>query len=357
MGQHDLIVLTFRGALRGREQRPGYLPSDMLWGALYSADVRLQGAPLPTGNPYRVSSAFPFVGGDWLLPKPRVSAEEPEPAGRGSSLKKKAKGLNYVRLADFLTLARGQRLTDLDAALAAQRRALLPVGGAPLTFSDQALERALRPTKRTPDALARERYGAGVAELSGTEKLHLVRQARGRSVTGQTERQRNSQDRVTAATETFMTAGLAQPRVAFLLETTSPEQRTRLMAALRLLADSGLGGLRTQGSGQFEFELRPVPAELGRRLRSEGPQILLGLTRPSPEEARAIDEAEGSRYGLIRRDGFLDGTGQERQDVWMLTEGSLVPGPLAGTLTDVAPPNFSHPVWRSGLALSVGVSA
>lgn len=359
MGHYDLIVLTFRQPFRGREQREGYLPSDTLWGALYATDAYLQGTPLPVENPYRVSSAFPFVGGEWLLPKPRVSAQAPETAQAGSSDKKKAKALNYVRLQDFLSLAAGQRLEHLDEALAVQRRALLPVAvDTPLGVSDRALKQVAQAAKRDANQLAQEKYGAGLSELSETEKLHLLRQLRGRSANAKAERQRNTQDRVTSQTDTFMTSGVTQPRMAFLLETTSPEQRTRLLAALRLLADTGLGGMRTQGSGQFDFEVQTVPEELQLRLRkADGPHILLGLTRPTAAEARAIENDPNSRYGLIRRDGFLDGTGWQRQDVWMMTEGSLVPGPLTGTLADVAPPNHPHPVWRSGLALSLGVEA
>lgn len=357
MGHYDLIVLTFRQPFRGREQREGYLPSDTLWGALYSTDVYLQGQPLSVENPYRVSSASPFVAGEWLLPKPRVSAQVPEAAQAGTSDKKKAKALNYVRLGDFLSLAAGQRLEDLDAALAAQRRALLPVAGeVALSVSDQALKRVAQAAKQDAEQVSREKYGAKLSELSETEKLHLLRQVRGHSASAKAERQRNTQDRVTSQTDTFMTSGVTQPRLAFLLETTSTEQRMRLLAALRLLADTGLGGMRTQGSGQFDFEVQAVSKELNDRLeRADGPHILLGLTRPTPAEAQAIEASQDSRYGLIRRDGFLDGTGWQRQDIWMLTEGSLVPEPLAGTLTDVAPPNHPHSVWRSGLAVSLGV--
>lgn len=361
MGRHDLIVLTFTQPLRGRDLRPGYLPSDQLWGALFSADVRLQGEPMPLENPYRVSSAFPYTGGEWLLPKPRTTASGSD-TGTETVDKKAVKRLEFVNLADFLTLAAGERLSAerLDQAAARQRRALLPVtpqeGEAP---TDRQVDRSLRGTRQAgqADALARSRYAAPLAELSGSERLHLTREARGQGASGLLERQRNAQDRVTQATQTFTTDGLAQPRLAFLLETTSETQRARLLAALRLLADTGLGGMRTQGSGQFTLELLPAPPDLAGRLTASGRHVLLGLTHPTPEEAAMIDTNEASRYGLRRRDGFLDGTTLERQDVWMLTEGSLVPGPLSGSVVDVAPPDFGHPVWRSGLCISLGIEA
>ena len=359
MGQHDLIVLTFTDPLRGRQLRSGYLPSDLLWGALYSADVRLQGGPMPLDNPYRVSSAFPFAGGEWLLPKPRTTAQSV--GTLDSSDKKAVKKLEFVNLPDFLSLARGERLNAerLQAAQARQKRALLPVSTEmPLKVGAEDFKRSLRGTRHAAKGaeLARERYAASEAQLSDAERLHLSREARGRSVTGQAERQRNTQDRLTQATSTFMTDQLTQPQLAFLLESTSETQRARLMAALRLLSDTGLGGMRTQGSGQFEFTVtRPKP-ELLERLNQAGPQILLNLTRPGPEEAQQISDDAESRYSLIRRDGFLDGSELQRQDVWMLAEGSLVPTVLSGTLPDVAPPDYPHPVWRSGLAVSLGIT-
>nr|WP_255676968.1 hypothetical protein [Deinococcus sp. 23YEL01] len=224
-------------------------------------------------------------------------------------------------------------------------------------MTDAQLNRTLRGTRHAGqgDGLARARYAAPLADLTPTERLHLSREAHGQGASGQTERQRNAQDRVTQATDTFTTDALAQPRLAFLLETTSDAQRARLLAALRLLADAGLGGLRTHGSGQFTLELQPVPDGLAVRLTASGQHVLLGLTHPTPQEAQAIDDSEDARYSLRRRDGYLDGTTLERQDVWMLTEGSLMPGPLTGQVVDVAPPDFPHPVWRSGLSVSIGI--
>lgn len=365
---YDLIVLTFHQPLRGHEQREGYLPSDTLWGALYANDVLLQGSPMSLTEPFRVSSAFPYVAGEWLLPKPRVSAEAAavpsSSTESGSSEKKKAKSLQYVRLGDFLQLAAGKRLAHLDEALYVQRRALLPAvteEDLPLTLDDETLRSVARAVGKDIDVFAQAVYGVKVAELSQTERLHLLSELRGRTPQGRSERQRNTQDRVTQKTDTFMTTATHPPRLAFLLFSTSPEQRERLLASLRLLGDRGLGGLRSQGSGQFDFEVMAVAPELLARLDKGGRSVLLSLTHPAPEELAAVGHPE-ARYSLLRRGGALDGTGSLRKDVWMLTEGSLLAelpqspqGRVNGRLVDVAPEGHPHPVWRSGLAVSLSV--
>lgn len=362
MGATDFIVLTFKEPLRGRELRAGYLPSDRLWGALYATDALLQGSSLGIDAPFRVSSAFPSVGAEWLLPKPRTAAVSARAESDPPGDKKAGKKLEYVCLEDFLALAGGEHLDEdrMRTAEARQRRALLPVAEVEeprLRVSARDLDRALQGTqdRPKPEVYAQRTYAAELSDLSETERLYLVRQARGRAVSSATDRQRNTQDRITQATDTFMTPQLTQPRLGFLLGSPDDVQRQRLLAALRVLADSGLGGMRTQGSGQFAFEVKPVPPGIAERLGRDGPHVLLGLTRPSGAEARHIDASEVSRYSLVRRDGFLDGSPSRRQDVWMLGEGSLVPGVVAGTIANVAPSGHPHPVYRSGLAISLGV--
>lgn len=365
----DLIELTFLQPLRGSNVQQGYLPSDQLWGALYAADATLQGETLPLQGIFQVSSAFPFAGREWLLPKPRISARRQDTGSSDSSAKKELKGLRFVGLKDFLQLAAGEPLSteELKAALARQRRALLPVraqeSGLPLP-DDRTIDRLLKSLRlgKGADQYAREQFAAPLSELSAFEKVQLAWLAQGRATSGKVERQRNTQDRVTQATDTFMSGEVAPPRLGFLLATSSSEQRARLLSALRLLADDGLGGQRSHGSGQFAFEVLPVPAELESRLNvaasaGKGTQVLLNLVHPTRQEAAQLDQAKEASYGLIRRDSFLSGSAWLRQDVWMLTEGSVLPSAVKGSVQDVRPPGYPHAVYRSGLALSLEVAS
>lgn len=362
--RYDLILLHFREPMRGGSAEAGRVPSDTLWSALYAADARLHGAPLDPHDPYRVSSAFPYLDGEGpLLPRPRVTPRGDAPA---STDKKTVKQLRFVRLRDFDTLARGEHLApdDLRAALAAQERALRPRrAGPPAENAEGRLRAALKNHRASqgtpppsPDAFARDVLGANLADLSEADLLLLLEAARGRLPrSARVARQRNTQDRVTAHTDTFLTESVQQPKLYFLLGTSGEAQRARLLSALRFLADHGLGGMRTQGSGQFEYRVQSPPDALARRVNAPGQAVLLSLAHPTPAEAEALDASDDAQYTLTRRDGFIDASTARRVPVWMLGEGSTLPAPLHGQLLNVAPPGHPHPVYRSGLAVTLGV--
>ncbi len=135
--------------------------------------------------------------------------------------------------------------------------------------------------------------------------------------------------------------------------------------ALRWLADSGLGGERSQGWGHsappefIEAELPgsilPAPVENGEG--PEGAYWLLSLFVPANTDA--VDW-QRSCYALVTRGGRVEsprGWGQPKKLLRMVTEGSVLyaAGPLRGAARDVAPGGFPHPVFRSGLALAVRI--
>jgi hypothetical protein len=81
---------------------------------------------------------------------------------------------------------------------------------------------------------------------------------------------------------------------------------------------------------------------------------LLSLYSPRSEEA--IDWKSGE-YRLISRGGRIEGNGSagaRKKMIRMLAEGSVLAAPdePVGNAVDVAPDGFSHPIYRSGLALA-----
>jgi len=142
-------------------------------------------------------------------------------------------------------------------------------------------------------------------------------------------------------------------------------------AALRLLADSGMGGERSLGWGRserpefIEGELPGLivaaPAAGAGPSNGEPPATaywLLSLFTPAGEDI--IDWRRGS-YALVTRGGRVESparSGEAKKLLRMVAEGSVLfaEGPLRGAARNVAPDGFPHPVFRSGLALAAPIS-
>ncbi|HEY3440350.1 MAG TPA: hypothetical protein VGK29_06350 [Paludibaculum sp.] len=137
----------------------------------------------------------------------------------------------------------------------------------------------------------------------------------------------------------------------------------RLQTAFRLLADSGLGGMRSKGFGRArtpDFQ----PGTL--------PELIFGADQPaiesrawwvlslfSPDANDAVEWTSGD-YVLTQRSGRVssaDGAGAEKLTSRMVVEGSVLvaPRPLRGSVRDVAPEGCPHPVYRAGYALALPI--
>ncbi|HEX4167776.1 MAG TPA: hypothetical protein VHZ55_20115 [Bryobacteraceae bacterium] len=138
----------------------------------------------------------------------------------------------------------------------------------------------------------------------------------------------------------------------------------RIEGAFRLLADDGFGGRRSQGWGHSEspvFERGQWPnmimPRLGARENNNGGSRFWLLSLYSPAGADQVDWNSGD-YRLAVRGGRVEspnGAPVSKKTLRMVTEGSVLVARLEpnGAAVDVAPENFAHPVYRSGLALAV----
>jgi len=136
--------------------------------------------------------------------------------------------------------------------------------------------------------------------------------------------------------------------------------RPRIERGLYALGDSGVGGERSVGHGQFALEISANFPALG-VAKADG-FVTLSLFWPPADEAAGMAFDQGS-YKLLNRRGWIgspDGMNLRRPGVRMLTEGSLLTTQPHGALVDVKPidpfpdPNVPHDVWRYGLAYAVG---
>ncbi|MGA8028706.1 MAG: hypothetical protein WB992_16295 [Bryobacteraceae bacterium] len=140
----------------------------------------------------------------------------------------------------------------------------------------------------------------------------------------------------------------------------------RLQAAFRLLADTGFGARRSSGWGRAEtpeFQSGSWPGLLMPKLSrashagDSGPLLYWLLSLYSPSLNDAVDW-KGGDYRLIVRGGRIEAPAamaQVKKSVRMVSEGSVLAASTEpiGSAIDVAPEGFPHPVYRSGLALTL----
>ena len=137
-----------------------------------------------------------------------------------------------------------------------------------------------------------------------------------------------------------------------------------LKGALKLLADSGIGGERSSGWGRFE-QPEFVDGELGPLLfgnRYRAPEEVTGhwlLSLFSPAADDRVDWQQG-HYRVVERTGRVEsvaGWGAPKRANQMIAEGGVLVSAVApkGAAKDVAPIGFAHPVYRAGFALSIPI--
>jgi CRISPR-associated protein Csm4 len=168
-------------------------------------------------------------------------------------------------------------------------------------------------------------------------------------------------DRFSSASQVY---GVGQVRFTsqsglFLLVNYSDETwRPVVEKALRVLGDSGIGGERSSGKGQFHLDI-VNEFTLSTPDTSCNAFTTLSLYWPTSEERTLLKNAS---YGFLMRHGWIGvpgGMNLRRRGVRMLTEGSVFSQQPSGALVDVKPldpegvPNVKHSVWRYGLAYSL----
>jgi CRISPR-associated protein Csm4 len=328
----------------GMEEASVLLHSDTLFSALClmlletgaALDSFLQGFPrwrfeehkplqsLPGEPPLRLSSAFPFWAKRengrvtdrlFFFPKPFL---RPKLVSEGEDLKqaKAFKRVQFVSQSIFEALLAGGE---------APLEALIQDGKIWLTLQE--------------------------AQKIGVEKLWV-----------EETRPHVAVDRMTSASQVYAVGQARFQQGAglfFLVDYADEAWRPHIEKALRALGDSGIGGERSSGRGQFDLEILDdfhirIPHDAGAFTS-------LSLFWPSQEEVRAGLLA-GARYGLLLRRGWIGAPGGmnlRRRGVRLLAEGSVFPKQPMGALVDVKPldpeevPNVEHDVWRYGLAFSL----
>jgi len=316
-----------------RDRTDRILHSDQLYSALTLAMQRLgmfekwleDVFENPDGPAVRLSSCFPWREELLFVPPPRCLWPLP------SSVKVRWKGAGFVPLAVVHRLASGESLDEDAWVVDGLSKCLVP-SSAP----------------RGPFRTAYRSF-AGVDRTTSQWCVHSM-----------------------ACLEFSERSGFWAV-VAFENDEAMTRWGEPVKAALRLLADSGMGGKRSIGWGcaeMVEFLSGSLPEMIfpqtileqnGAKAEAEqAPENafwLLSLFNPS--DADAVDWSRGF-YSLITRTGRVESPaacGAMKKATRMVAEGSVLfsSAPLRGRALNVAPEGCPHPVYRAGFGLAISI--
>lgn len=113
---------------------------------------------------------------------------------------------------------------------------------------------------------------------------------------------------------------------------------------------SGLGGKRTSGYGQFNLEILAVPQLLQQHLNKSDANIYMSLTTSLPTEIELEESMHDAYYIIKKASGFAysEEAGEllRKQDMYKFKAGSTFKRMYKGSIIDVRPDDFPHPVWH-----------
>ncbi len=338
------LVFHFGRQGIGLEETSETLASDSLFAALVvqaavsERETAADGgpawaAPFVEGNPpLRHSSLLPTIGGLPLLPRPLLPLR---PATDAEVVAKQLKKLRYLSPQLFTAVCQGSSL-PLQIIALQQGKVWISEAEA------RQLPPPWKPANGEPDAAWRARLR--------TTPLWQV----------------DAIPRVTLDRRSAASAYYEVGRVLFapgaglsiLVAFTDPTAQTRFERLLTLLGESGLGGKRTNGYGAFAWRRSELTLALpGPHRRA----VLLSRYIPTREELALVRD-ERSTYQFVDVGGWLlaaGGVTSRRKPVMMIAEGAvlaMVDRLPSGRVIDVRPDDtVLHPIYRSGLALAVGV--
>lgn len=254
---------------------------------------------------FTISSAFPFVGNRYFLPKPigRLAVQ-----GCSEELmRKKLKKLKYLELPMWSQVVNGEAIPINEQQLAGE-----------FLLADNV--KGIKP------------YGSQV-----NQRVTIERES-GESTPFYFKWQYYSPD-----------AGL------FCIVDASEGTMKKLEELFTLLGETGIGSSKSVGGGKFDIEMGCIDLPT---IENPDSTLLLSLYIPTNEEVETID-FEQARYELLKRGGYMAGSVVPefqhliKRSVYMINAGSVFPGvhKLCGKIADVTPSwndTRMHRVLRSG---------
>lgn len=294
------------------------LHSDTISAALAAIKVQTSGECDVKGfmESFVVSSAFPYWGESYFLPKPqgkiavRVQGEEEH------AYRKSLKKVRYVELSLWQELICGKGLVVESGQLQGEFLAgQLQMSMEPVCAS-QVVQRVTVPRDSSDDARP-----------------------------------------------FFFEWKFYHPQAGLYCLLQAPEEKeAELVRLFSLLGEAGIGTDRNVGGGRFEVETEQLEIVCP---EDADATMLLSLYIPTEEELEQLRLPE-SRYDLLRRGGYMAGSQEEefrhllKKSVYMLNAGSVFPTTalLRGKVVDLRPEwndAAMHPVYRSGIPMCIPI--
>ena len=339
----------------GLEETLSYLPSDTLFSALvvtwletqrYASWVDMLDSTFATAPPLLLTSAMPYAGDVRFFPRPML----PTPPREGG---KRFKRMRWVSERIFEQLIQNISVADMEALWRAASQELAGPRVRAGLIQDGAVW--VTQTERAEIAAALDKPTSGDLTCWSVEQAPRV-----------------TIDRISESSNLFHIGRTHFAKNCGLWCVASGEDKWVKAAeyALHLLADSGMGGLRSRGHGAFRIGTEQTWADIP---SADGAhQVLLGRLAPTHAQMGYL-KAPGASYELVTVGGWANGAGDDpliRQRLRMLAEGSIVessdhalgyladvnpPGDSAGARKTPPPPKVDHPIFRNGYGFGVNL--
>ena len=328
MSAHVTYYLNFRSPLHlgrrgvGLEATEISIPADTLFSAICQTWRTFYGeesltdflAQYEGGEPFLLTSAFPFAGSIRFFPKPLINFKVNADHDR--------KTLKKVR---FISERRFHQIVDdkqvvFDSDDLIKGKNLINDGQLWIHSADKCPDTVWKTDKRPRVTLDRQSSASEIWHLGGV-KFHKD-------------------------------CGLW-----FDAKFDTEETQEQIETILRVLGDTGIGGERSAGYGIFDLHRKPAEP------RSEAEiDRFVTLSPVCPRDADELNRLiQGDvGYTLEERSGWIgsaEGSGLRRKQIWMFAEGSVLSGSgsQAGCLVDLKPEACPHPVWRYAYAWPIKI--
>lgn len=153
----------------------------------------------------------------------------------------------------------------------------------------------------------------------------------------------------------------------FILGAESSSLFEDILAAVRLLGQSGIGGKISSGCGSFEVAQAAPVCSLGtpqgkrleRHLAEQDTDMWVSLTTALPRDDELDTALDGALFQLTRRGGFVQSAAvsgpSKKQEQFFLKAGATFRRRFEGDVYDVAPSGCGHPVYRYAVPIFLGV--